>query len=58
MKIGFSGLGGQGVRNGPFEGDFAFMFFISLLSISPIFLFFLKNCCFFKIVFLPNLFHG
>ena len=33
MNLRFLGLGGQGVMRGPFEGDFAFMFFNSLFSI-------------------------
>ena len=35
----FFGLGGQGVRNSPFEGDPAFTFFIYLLSCFPFFFF-------------------
>ena len=53
VKIRFLGLGGQeGVKNGPFEGDFAFIFFIS-----PCFPFFLGKCSFFFLVFLSKRFH-
>ena len=41
MKFDFWASGGQGFRSGPFEGDFAFMFFI----FSAFFLFLL---CFFQ----------
>ena len=56
MKIGFLGLGGRGegggCRNGSFEGDPVFMFFISLFH------FFLeKNVVFYIFVFLSNIFH-
>ena len=45
MKHSFSGLGGQGVRSGPFEGDLAFMLFMSLFSLLPLFEMFLVFLC-------------
>ena len=42
VKIRFLGLGGQRVRRGPFEGDFAFMFFLFFF-----FSWVLKVCFFF-----------
>ena len=59
VKIRFLDLGGQGgVRNGPFEGDLAIMFFSVLFACFP-FLFFPKKKFIFPFfcVFLFQMFH-
>ena len=45
LKIRFWGLGGQGFRSSPFEGDFAFMFFLfHSLGAENLIFFFDLNC--------------